>query len=194
MKVERFTDILRQYGDISSEASEMMFESMNKVAVYNRDHIIHAGEITKKMYFIESHCVRFYRINEDGKEITINFSIGPAFFTAFQSFYSQTDAEYFVQAMQNMECYTLSSEALYNLYARWESIRKISDVLHRKVFIDLNQRLQLLLYANPVQKYHWLLNSFPNLINEVPLYYIASFLGMSPETLSRVRTAVSNNS
>lgn len=190
MEHQDLISYLSQYGHFERELLDRICQKFSLKKICNRDHFLHAGDIANKLFFINCNCVRYYYIADDGKDVTVDFNTGPAFFTSVQSFYSRKPSDIFIQAMNNMDYYELNYLDYYELCSSIEEMIRISESVMREAYISSQSRIKILLQANPVEKYHWLLSNYRYLINNVPLQYIASFLGITPETISRVRRQI----
>lgn len=148
---------------------------------------IHSGQVARHIALVESGYLRTYHLNEAGEEITTTFNIPATFCGAFHSFYTQSPAFEYIEAITESDVYLLSYTALQKMYA--ESFR--INVFGRKILeqscIERDLRLKKILHLSAVEKYNWFMENFSAVYQVAKVGSIASFLGMKPETLSRVR-------
>lgn len=182
--LEKVADLLLRNGDIDLEAIEMIFQRMERNTIDNRSHFVHQGQTAKKLYFVEDKFVRFYRITSDGDEITTNICTGPAFFTSVQSFFTQSPSNIFIQAMSKTEYYSLEYDEYIELCVKINDLIRISERLINEVYEKISDRLHMLLFPNPLQRYQWLQTNYSDLVGNVPLHCRASLIGIKTETLS----------
>lgn len=172
---EEFADILRHF----------QFEQLKK-----GDFFHHAGAPCQRVAYIRSGALRsFYKL--ENQDFTRFVLLKNSFATALTSFVSQTPSRESIQAVTDCELYVIdyeSNEALYAKYPKWQELgRKLIAYYHAK----LEDRVFRLLTQSAEERYRTLTAEQPELLREVPLQYIASILGVTRETLSRVRKKIS---
>jgi CRP/FNR family transcriptional regulator, anaerobic regulatory protein len=148
--------------------------------------LLNAGTRCTKLSFVHSGLVRIYTSNMD-KEITQWISSPGYFCTDLASFMFGTSARWHIQALTDLSIYTITIDnykLIANHVASWPEIEKMFLV---KCFTLLEERIYSHLSMSAEQRYLSFFQSNPQLFNEVPLQYIASMLGMTAETFSRIR-------
>ncbi|MEL7123626.1 MAG: Crp/Fnr family transcriptional regulator, partial [Bacteroidota bacterium] len=156
-------------------------------SVVDADHLLlEEGKICRYLYFLESGVLRFF-YTENGLEHTQYFTYPPYFFTAQDSFSSQLPAKQAIHVLKKAKLRRVSLKNLQRLYAEvpaWNG-------LMRKVILEVSLATQDLLAEANTQTAEWrykgIIKEEPQLLQDVPLKYIASYLGISPESLSRIR-------
>lgn len=139
-----------------------------------------------QLSFIQSGLVRMY-CNVNDKEVTQWISTQGYFVTDLASFIFNTPARWNIQALTDCDLYTIDKEDyndLGNVIPEWHQLEKLFIA---KCFIILEERVNSHLFMTAEERYNQLLSKQPELFNLVPLQYLASMLGMTPETLSRLR-------
>lgn len=139
-----------------------------------------------KLSFIQSGCLRIYKYI-DGKDITQWVSSKGEFVTDLSSLIFNAPSKWNIQAMTDCSVYTIS-RANYNiigtLVPQWDHLEKL---FLAKCFITIEERVFSFLSMTAEERYHMMFELKTDIFNQVPLHYIASMLGMTPETLSRIR-------
>lgn len=150
------------------------------------DYLLKQGRQCAQLSFIQSGLVRIYATVED-KEVTQWISTPGYFVTDLASFIFNTPARWNLQALTDGELYTIAKEdydELGNIVAEWHKLEKLFIA---KCFIILEERVNSHLFMTAEERYNKLLEQQPELFNQVPLQYLSSMLGMTPETFSRIR-------
>lgn len=140
----------------------------------------------KKMSFIAEGYFRVYRPTA-AKDITQWIAMPGYFLTDLESFMNQTQARWEIEALTDAKVYTLSLsdyQHITEIIPTWPAVEK-QFLVH--CFITMEERIFGFLSQTAEERFHYFFNAHPELFNQVPLQHIASMLGMTPETLSRLR-------
>jgi CRP-like cAMP-binding protein len=123
----------------------------------------------------------------NGQDTTKNFFFENEYASEYESFISRTPAAFNVRAMEDSELLELSYANVQKLYETFPVWQKYGRIIAEWLFIHLSRRSKDLLSKSPEELYVDLLNTRPYIIERMPLHYIASYLGVQPESLSRIR-------
>ncbi|MBJ6368538.1 Crp/Fnr family transcriptional regulator [Snuella sedimenti] len=152
--------------------------------------ILKKGETERYLSFIEKGTIRFYIPNED-KDLTFGFIFKNAFVSAYDSFLTQSPCTYTVEAIEDTVLWRLTYDDLQVIY----NTTKIGNVIGRKacedLFLKKSKRELSLLNETAEVRYLNLFSERPELIKQIPLKYIASYIGVTPQALSRIRKRIS---
>ncbi|WP_339727637.1 Crp/Fnr family transcriptional regulator [Maribacter stanieri] len=152
-----------------------------------KDYFLKQGQICKEMAFIENGELRMFYITEEGKEINVEFFFENNFVASYQSFLHQSKSKYYIQAISDCELITISNKSLQNAYSNSPYWQRFGRIIAEKVFILAEQRSEGFLFYDAQERYLNLLKNRPVVFEKIPLYHIASYLGIEPESLSRLR-------
>lgn len=160
-------------------------ESLKRVIYKKGSALLEEGKVCKKLYFLESGCLRFY-INTNGEEISKFFTIPPYCFTSQRSFNNETPAQESIAALEDSVVWEMSKQDAYKLLnmKSWnEFIRKLTQ----EVQYFTEQILEQMQHLTAEERYTKMIEEGDILLQKVPLKHLASYLGIAPQSLSRIR-------
>jgi len=160
--------------------------SFQKIILARGSLLLKEGDRCRQLYFIESGAVRgFY--NLEGREITHWFAFENDFVTSFHSFITQQPSVENVQLMEGSVLWSISHEKLQSLMNHYHEIERVVRKAYEGYYIRLEERFVNAHFKTAGERYTDLIRQNPHFVERVSLGTIASYLGISPETLSRIR-------
>jgi CRP-like cAMP-binding protein len=166
------------------EVIESYFEA---VEINKGDFFLKTGKICRKAGYIESGLMMFSRIDDDGQEIVCDFSQESDWVTQYQSFINQSKSPFSIQALEKTALIVISYNKLQKLYQAVPEFEEYTQSIIEKEFFSSITRNTELQTQSADKRYEQLLNQKPSLLQRVPQYYIANYLGIAPQSLSRIR-------
>ena len=151
--------------------------------------LIQENESVPNDFFVLKGCLKAYHLNSNGKENIIQFALQDWWITDYQSYFNETLASINLDCIENSEVLCLS---LTNREKLCNEMHKMERFFRKKSnagYVALQQRILSMLNENPKERYLKLLHQYPILFQKVPKTLIASYLGVSRETLSRFNTS-----
>jgi len=145
--------------------------------------------VCNHLYLIEKGIARAFYY-KDGKDITAHFAVENGTITAIDSFIQRKKSRYNIEVLEDSEIISISHEDLQNLLKEKPAYEKYTRMFLEQIYIDLAERVEDLLFHNAKERYDKLVEKTPDLLQRVHLKHIASFIGITQETLSRIRTQV----
>lgn len=178
---------ITNYAPLSSEAKNILYDCFEKKILSKNEHLLTEGQVCRHLYFIEKGALRGY-YNLDGKEITHWFGFENDFVTSFHSFITQAPAIENLQLLEGSILWCISKETLTGLFDKYHEIERLMRIAYEKYYIRLEERFVNAQFKTAKERYEDLLVQTPHILERVPLGCIASYLGISQETLSRIRS------
>ncbi len=167
-------------------ASEKIPRTLNA-----KEFFIRENETCHEIAFVDKGVLRMYYLSPDGKEINTMFFFENDFATSFQSLLLQKPSRYFIQALDDCELITVAYDTLQNAYEHSQLWNKFGRIIAEKSYIISEKRIESLLFLDAEECYLNLVKTYPKVFDQVPLYHIASYLGIERESLSRLRKKLS---
>jgi CRP/FNR family transcriptional regulator, anaerobic regulatory protein len=154
-----------------------------------KSFLLQQGQICSKISFINTGCMRlFYEV--EGVENTVQFFFAGRWYTDYESFLTGQPTIENLQALENCEVIQFKKSDLYNLYITHPVFERVGRILAENAFLSLSQLNKMLTNEEPQQRYLSLLSQRPEVVKNIPQHYIASYLGIKPESLSRIRKRI----
>ncbi|WP_271393144.1 Crp/Fnr family transcriptional regulator [Aequorivita sinensis] len=149
------------------------------------------GEIENYISFIKSGVVRFYLPKEFvEKEVTFSFSFKNQFVSAYDSFLTRKPSLYELEALSDTHMYSISHSDLQDVYANTQFGNLIGRLTAERLFLLKSKREQSLLNETAEERYLKLFKNRQDFIKDIPLKYISSYIGVTPQALSRIRKRI----
>lgn len=159
--------------------------------VKKRTKLLKVGEIENHISFIDKGVVRFFIPNIDReKETTFGFCFNDEFVSAYDSFLTQTPSLYELEALTDVEMWSMSYEDLQKVYKNTIIGNTLGRLSSERLYLIKSKREQSLLNDTAEERYLKLFDERPKLIKEIPLKYIASYIGVTAQALSRIRKRI----
>jgi CRP-like cAMP-binding protein len=189
--LENLIELLRHNYSISIDEATVLSDYFKLESLAKGEFYLKEGAACYKLSFICSGIMRLYRVN-DNREVTQWISTEGYFVTDLASLSYGMPARWNIQALTDCEYYTISKDVYEGLKEVLPSWPEIEKRFLTKCFIILEERVHKQISLSAEERYDDLMQFDPSLFNEVPLQFLASMLGMSPETLSRIRAKKSS--
>ncbi len=186
MEFESLKILLRSLAPFSEEELDGALERFFQESLNRNDFFCRAGRIADRIAYVNSGVLRsFYLVN--GKETTTFFQLPGSMAVALPSFLKMIPSQENIQALEDAELIVINRTELYELYENNWKWQQVGRVLMEQYYLQLEEHMISLQSETAVERYERLAGHSPEVIQSVQLQYIASYLGISPETLSRIR-------
>lgn len=191
--MDRFLLTLQQIVPVEEEALAAI-QSLVSPKVYKAGEFFATPDkVCRHIHFLNAGIARVYHLHE-GKEITDYFNTleRNPFVSSFVSFLSQQSSREYVEALTDCEVVSIDYQHLQSLYDQYKSMERLGRLLAERNYLLALERIESLQYHSATARYEAFLKVYPLLINQIPNHYIASYLGITPESLSRIRKQLSH--
>jgi CRP/FNR family transcriptional regulator, anaerobic regulatory protein len=176
-----------------NKAEEEAFTGILSIKQFKKkEFLLQEGQVCSKVSFINSGCMRLF-YNVEGVENTIQFFFSNSFYTDYTSFLTGQPTIENMQALEACEVVQFRKADLYKLYDTHPVFDRVGRVMAEGAFLSLSKLNKMLTNEEPEQRYLSLLEQRPELVERIPQHYIASYLGIKPESLSRIRKRIFQN-
>jgi len=185
--MKAFQNYLKQFPHYSEEMFEQLLPHLNKIELKANEYFLKEGKTCKKLAFIQNGIVRIY-YTHDGKEITKCFCRENNITCSYSSLITQTPSELAIQALEDTVLIALPHSSLQQLYSQsifWQQMGRLAG--EREFVIEENHNRSMR-DLSATERYRHILENDSELLQRVSLNHLASYIQVTPETLSRIRS------
>ncbi len=187
---EQLLKIVRLQGKITDYDISLCKEYFEPVLFPKNRIIEEEGKIPRYLYFVVSGYMRLFSFNDNGDEITSHINCPPGFITSYFNFINSTIATDNLECITACELLRIDKINLDLLTSKSENFKDFSIMVFQQSIAYNENRSKELATLTAEQRYQKLLDNYPQILHNVPLQYIASFLGMNSKSLSRIRKQI----
>jgi CRP-like cAMP-binding protein len=152
-----------------------------------RQYLLQEGDVNKYTSFVEKGMLRTYSVDEKGNEPILQFSFEGWWVADLYSFLTNEPSKYNIEAMEDCELLLITKPSWDTMLDKVPALERYFRILIQNSLIATQQRLMGSISETAQEKYTKLIDNFPGCLHRVPQHMIASYLGITPETLSRIR-------
>jgi len=171
---------------LSKEEQEAVLELDSIESFKKGDKLITEGQYFKESYFVVKGLVREYRV-VDGEDKTSNFYVDEDTIHSSVSSLSNVVSTFNLECLEDCKISVVSFQKEQEMYKRFPKFEKMCRISTEKHIQELQQKMAIYRSSTPEERYKQILENRPDLIDRVPQYHLASYLGIKPESLSRIR-------
>ncbi|MCX2453634.1 Crp/Fnr family transcriptional regulator [Pedobacter sp. PLR] len=187
MLQQKLIDFIQSGHRLSKEDTDLVVQYFEPVLFPKNRIIEEEGRVPKYLYYVVSGYLRLFHYNEAGDEITTHINCPPGFFTSYFPFVNETKSNDNVECITDCELLRITKADLESLTSKSMAMKDFSIGVFQQSIAYNETRSMELATLSAEQRYQKLIGNYPGILHHVPITYIASFLGMKPESLSRIR-------
>ncbi len=184
--MDTLINFLNSIYPLSQPVNDYLYKTLKEVTIPKKNFLLRSGHICNNIFFVCSGLFRCFYIIDD-KEINSWFMKEFDVIISVDSFFNQSPSYENIQALEDCVVYFITYQELQFLYNNFYEFNFVGRVLTEKYYQLSEQRLYSLRMRRAIEKYKFLMHHFPQIIQRVPCKYIASYLSITEETLSRIR-------
>lgn len=187
--------IIEIFKGISFSKKEMnLIESkLKKLKLKKGTTILKAGDKVNNQYYVYNGCLRTYFIDKSGKEHTLQFAINDWWISDYTAFFTASKAIMYIETIQDATLYEISKKSMEDLFVEIPQLETFFRKKMERAFASFQNRILANLAQSAKERYVSFISTYPNIEQAVKNYHIASYLGITTESLSRIRKEISHN-
>lgn len=174
-----------------SESEEQEFCSiLEEIKISKKSLLIEPGDLVNSEYYVVSGCLKAYYLDETGDKHIIQFALEDWWISDFEAFFNKLPAKLYVETIEDSVLLGINRDALEVLYSRIPQFERFFRIKTTSAFVALRTRILSTLQKSGKERYLEFCEAYPKIEQRVPNYHIANYLGLKPESLSRIRKEV----
>ena len=178
---------IRKFVKISEADFAEILAYFKTIEVSKKKDLLIEGKICKSNYFVSKGCLRLFFMNEKGVEQTIQFALENWWLADYTSFSSQKPSVFYIQTVEKSELLALDFSAQEELLNKFPVMEKYFRSVHQRAHAAYQFRIKSLYSVSREELYYQFNKLYPEFVQRIPQYLLASFLGFTPEYLSEIR-------
>jgi CRP-like cAMP-binding protein len=179
---------IKKYIRIDDEELSAVINFFHSLQLKKKQNLLVEGKICHSNYFVETGCLRLFFINEKGIEQTIQFAIENWWLADYTSFEKQQPSTFNMQAVEKSEVLALTFDKQEEMLQQFPQMERYFRLMHQRANAAAQFRIKGLYSLSGEERYHVFNNRYPEFVQRIPQYLLASFLGFTPEYLSEIRS------
>jgi CRP/FNR family transcriptional regulator, anaerobic regulatory protein len=178
---------IRNYVPLSDSEAERIIEEVQLKTLKKKKLLIREGDVCKYNFFVSEGCLRMYFIKENGTEQITQFAIENWWISDYMSMMKQQPSTFYIQAIEDSRVIQLSTGGAERLFNELPQLERYFRLVMQHAYAASQFRIKFLYDLSREELYHHFSSQFPDFVQRVPQYMLASFLGFTPEYLSEIR-------
>jgi len=178
---------LKKHINLSKEETDLLLSSIKVRELKKKDYLLEAGQVCHENYFVANGCLRMYLITNKGTEQVIQFAIEDWWLTDYVSFKGECPSGFYIQAVENALVLSFTKQVQNELFEKIPQLERYFRIVLEKAYSAQLTRIHYIFNLSGEEQYHMMNNRHPEFVQRVPQYMLASYLGITPEFLSKLR-------
>lgn len=191
LSIDTLLAYFKQYTDLTTEEIDYIKDHIPVCRYKKGQNLLTHGEVSSEFFFVIKGCVRlFYRTGEDEEEKTAFFYTENQFVSSYESFTKKVPAKHNLQCLEESSLALITHEEALSILQRFPKFEFLARIMMEQELIVYQDIISSFIQLSPEERYLKLLKTQPELLQRIPLYHLATFLGVKPESLSRIRKRI----
>jgi CRP-like cAMP-binding protein len=187
MNLQPVIDQLSNYLPLEKQEIEELENRAAERHIKRRQFILQEGDVCTRYTFVVEGCFRMYKVDETGKEHNLQFAIENEWIGDIGSFHTEKPSELYIEAIENSVVVQINRPDLLHFYVNYPKFDRNFRVMIEDAFVDLQKRVLQNISSSAEERYLDFLENHPHLFNRISNVQIASYIGLTPEFLSKIR-------
>lgn len=178
---------IKRFIALSPNEEEMLLGHIEHRQLANKEHILKAGQVCDHYCFVVTGVLRMYATTSSGHEHIVQFGIDNWWICDYQSFESQTPSVFHIQALEPSTVLIIGRKQLEELFQKLPKLERYFRLILQRAYSATLMRVHYIFTSSGEERYRHFNSLFPDFVQRIPQYMLASYLGFTPEFLSKIR-------
>lgn len=187
----QFKNWLKSFSFLTEKDCNLFEPYLQLKRVKKKDVLLREGQVCRELGFINYGVFRTYFL-ADGKEMNTHFSFENDFVVNYHSFLQATPSRFFIQSLEDCEIVTFNLIALQNAYKESKNWERFGRIMAEQSYKMTSSRVESFMFMDAEERYMQMMKNSPHFLERIPLYHLASYLGIERESLSRLRRKITD--
>ncbi|WP_100611687.1 Crp/Fnr family transcriptional regulator [Confluentibacter lentus] len=188
MKIEPLLKYIDKYVSLTQEEMDVLVSKVIYRKYLKGQYLVQQGDVCKYSCFVISGCTKTFYMDDEGQEHIMMFSVEDWWTSDMSSFINQTPADFNIQFLENTELIMIPRDIIEELYERIPKLERLFRKIIEKAFIASQKRIVRNLSMTAKDRYIYFRNQYPLIEQRIPQYMVASYLGITKEFLSKIKS------
>lgn len=180
-------DHIQRFVPLNESEQDLLSDSLRYKECKRKEFLLKEGQVCTSKFFVVKGCLRMYYVNDKGAEQIVYFGIDNWWLCDYKSYDFQNASQYYIQAVAATEIIIWDKSKEENLLQQIPVLERYFRILMQRNVAAAQQRIKYMSEFSGAERYRHFSNSFPDFVQKVPQYMLASYLGFSAEFLSKIR-------
>ncbi len=178
---------IRNYIRLDAGQAGILQDYLQTAVIGKKEHLLNEGQTCNAVYFVTQGCLRQYYLQENGAEQTIQFAIENWWMSDYISFETQRPSTFYIQAVEQTTLLYIRHSDQAALFEAIPLLERYFRLVLQRAYMASLTRIQYIFTFTGAERYHHFQELFPAFVQRIPQYMLASYLGFTPEFLSKIR-------
>ena len=184
---------LNQFTTLSEEQKQAILDDLHIENYKKGTYLLRQGDVPTKCFFVLKGCVRQYSIDQSGKEVTSNFYTEEQAITSFSHYKEDPTSQYSYICLEDCLLVIGDLQSEMDMYNKHSQLGELTRKMLEMNFAQVQDEFASFIQSSPEERYKSLLVKRPQLIDRVPQHQLANYLGITPESLSRIKRRINSD-
>jgi len=187
---EQLIRFFNRFFALDEKECEEVIRLFSQRNIRRKGYLLQEGDVCRNYYFIVSGCFKMFAVDPSGKEHNLQFSAENDWISDLHSFYSEEPSRLYIEALEPSVVLQIQHEDLLYLFINYHKFDRNFRIITERKYINFQNRILQNISSTAEERYLSFVKQYPGLVNRVPNTQIASYLGITPEFLSKIRKKI----
>ncbi|WP_116788445.1 Crp/Fnr family transcriptional regulator [Flavobacterium psychrotrophum] len=187
---EQLIRFFNRFFALDEKECEEVIRLFSQRNIRRKGYLLQEGDVCRHYYFIVSGCFKMFAVDPSGKEHNLQFSAENDWISDLHSFYSEEPSRLYIEALEPSVVLQIQHEDLLYLFINYHKFDRNFRIITERKYINFQNRILQNISSTAEERYLSFVKQYPGLVNRVPNTQIASYLGITPEFLSKIRKKI----